>query len=562
MGAWKGLLAKHDARDGTVSVSVDGKAHRYLVNDPVLLRSMVGLGPTGVEGIMRLLRIPKVLLTEMVTADPSFAIRNLIRDTLSTWVTVHSDVARNPLSGAIKGIVDSYKESPALREMRAQGVGGGGFYDTSPEGARLYLERMSGNRSVRGGLSEMWRSYKSLLGTTETANRLAVYENTLAAGGSRAEAAYQAMDVLNFSRHGEWKAVRMLIQMVPFMNARIQGLDRLHRGAKEGTGGGWAEWNRQFAMKGIMLTSATLALLAANWDNDDYWDLPEWERDTYYHFFVGGEHFRLPKPFEVGAVFSTIPERMFEQFRSDANMKLLGSRMLAMFADTFAMDPTPQFVKPALEVGRNRASFTGNQIVSQGMQYASPEAQYSPYTSKTFIEIADAMPDSAPAWMRSPVKLEHLFRGYMGTLGGYSLSAADYAAREITNAPARPRLRVQDVPVASSFIRDGVGSNKQVGRVYDMSRDVGEVYSAIQKYRKEGRMDKAAELRQDNMDKLRARLSLNKVTSSMSDISSQIKKTYDHPALTPDQKRERIDELTARRNKIAKSYEERYRDRF
>src|SRR5690606_25092640 len=142
-------------------------------------------------------------------------------------------------------------------------------------------------------------------------NRIAIYENTLKAGGSKAEAAYQAMDVLNFSRHGEWKAVRLIIELVPFMNARIQGLDRLYRGAKEGTKE-WHQFNKAFLIKGALLTAATLALLAANWDKEEYWDLPEHERDTYYHFFVGGAHYRLPKPFEVGAIFSTIPERMFE----------------------------------------------------------------------------------------------------------------------------------------------------------------------------------------------------------------------------------------------------------
>src|SRR5690606_23816859 len=112
----------------------------------------------------------------------------------------------------------------------------------------------------------------------------------------------------------------------------------------------------------------------------------------------------------------------------------------------------------------------------------------------TFIEIADAMPDVAPDWMRSPARLEHLFRGYFGTLGGYALMGADYATRAATDSPDRPAARLRDIPVINSYIRDGAGTDKQVGRVYDMANAVNQINSAIRKYRDEGRIDKAKEL--------------------------------------------------------------------
>jgi hypothetical protein len=522
---------------------------------------MNGLGPTGIEGVMKIFRMPKMLLTELIVADPSFSLRNFTRDTLSTWVTVNG-IKRNPISDAVKNVRNAYNETDTLKSMRIQGVGGGSFYDVTPEGVRSHLEKVSGDASIGTSVAEFWQSYKKVLGTTELANRMAVYDAVIKAGGSKAEAAYQADDVLNFTRHGEWKAINFLIQSVPFMNSRIQGLDRLARGAKEGTTKAH-QFNQQFMMKGAVYTAATLALLAANWDNEDYWDLEEWERDTYYHFYTpGGGHFRMPKPFEVGAIFSTVPERLFEQFREDANMKLLGKRMLSMFANTFAFDPVPQIFKPAYEVAKNESSFTKRQILSQGMKYASPEAQYTPYTSKTFIELADAMPDSAPEWMRSPARLEHLYRGYLGTLGGYVLLGSDFIARQATGAPPRPEARIRDIPVLNSFIRDGVQSNKQLGKIYDLSNDINEIYTAMNKYRKEGASQKAISLLTNNKEKLRLRIALNKTTTQMGNIGAQIRKAYDSKTLNPAEKRKMIDDLTTRRNAIAKNAEKRFRDFF
>lgn len=548
---WRAPLTRSESGHGTVTVSVDGKVNTYMVHDPLLLRSMTAMGPDGIEGIMKLFSFSKRLLTTMVTSDPSFAIRNLIRDSLSTAVVVNQKL--NPLTAAIKGARKSIKNDDSQWAMMAAGGGGGGYYDIDPSDVRHHLsglKQYAGLSNVLYKSSEMWKAYQKVLGAGENANRISVYDAVIKAGGTKAEAAHQAQDVLNFSKHGDYKAVRVLIQMVPFMNARVQGLDRLYRGALENPAA--------FALKGSIIMGATLALLAANWDNDDYWDLPEWDRDTYYHFWVGDEHYRLPKPFEVGAIFSTIPERMFEQMRDDANSKLLGERMLHMVRDTFALDITPQLFRPLIEVGMNTNRFTGAPIVSKGMSYAAPEAQYSPFTSETMRVVAEAMPDFAPDWMRSPVRLQHVFKGYLGTLGGYALLTSDLAVREASGLPVKPSLRIRDIPVAKSFVRDGVGSTKHANRVYEMAKEVDELYSAIRKYQKEGNLESVQKAKERGRDKLAKRRGLNSAVKKMSNISAQTRRIYDNKILSAEQKRKKIDELSRQRNKIAKQAFDKY----
>ena len=106
---------------------------------------------------------------------------------------------------------------------------------------------------------------------------------------SDAEAAYRALDVMDFSRTGGYTAMRMLIQMVPFMNARIQGLDKVYRGAKDNP--------KAFVVRGSILMAASLALLARNWDDERYEELEEWDKDTYYHIWAGDQHYRLAQTF-------------------------------------------------------------------------------------------------------------------------------------------------------------------------------------------------------------------------------------------------------------------------
>jgi hypothetical protein len=56
---------------------------------------------------------------------------------------------------------------------------------------------------------------------------------------------------------------------------------------------------------------ASIGLLLAYGDDDDWKKREDWDRDNYWWFKVGGIAFRIPKPFEIGAV-GTLAERSLE----------------------------------------------------------------------------------------------------------------------------------------------------------------------------------------------------------------------------------------------------------
>jgi hypothetical protein len=541
-----------------VSVMKDGKPEYYEVTDPLVLQSIAGLGYDNFADVFGLFRGSKKLLTNAITADPAFMLANFVRDTLSNWVI--SDAGTKPMIDAVKALKATLKDDPDLVQLMMSGAGGGGFYDSAPEDIRkLIADRVPANQqrafldSVVGP-KNIWRLWRKVGAAAENANRIATFRAVIAAGGTVAEAAYQARDVLNFSMAGNFGAMRWLTQSVPFLNARVQGLYRLYRGARDN--------KRAFFMKGMMLSAATMALALANADDDEYEELPEWDKDTYWHLFVGGEHFRIPKPFEVGALFSTIPERLFRTATGRDSAGLLADRIYQMAADTFAFNPVPQLVKPIIEQYANRSMFTGSPIVGMAELNLQPEAQFTPWTSETMRELAKLMPDFAPEWLRSPRRLEAALRAYTGAIGMYILGAADAGVRTAMGYAPEPSKKVYDLPVVTRFWEDpNPRHTKYADQLYEMMDEANAIASTVNRFTRERRFEEAADMRMANKDKLAVRVRLNRIGTQVRNVNNQIRLIQLDERMDPDMKRQRIDGLVDRKNRITREVA-RYADVF
>jgi hypothetical protein len=241
---------------------------------------------------------------------------------------------------------------------------------------------------------------------------------------------------MDFSMSGKWETVRFLAQTVPFLNARLQGLYKLGRAAGEDP--------RRFAAMAGAVSLASLGLLAAYADDDDWKKREDFDRDNFWWFKIGDKAFRIPKPFEVGAI-GTVAERTAELMMSEEMTgKRFGQRISDMVFNTFAMDPTPQAIKPFLDVYANKDSFSGRAIEGMADERLRPQDRYNERTS----EVARLL----GSWGRgpgalgqgrvlglSPKQVDFLLRGYFGWLATVSTSATDAIARPMLDrASARP----------------------------------------------------------------------------------------------------------------------------
>ncbi len=535
-----------------VHVLRDGKPVYYEVGDPLLLRALTAINQQPIGGkLMRLARWFKRVLTQSVTVDPAFMAANIMRDTISTWVV--TDGKFIPVVDSAKGAVKAWREDSDFIELQAAGgtFSAGYLYGHDPEATAKNIKRIVAahgidENTILNSPKRLWNFWKKVGAAGENAARVAKFSNVRKSGGTLLEAAYEAKDVMDFSMRGDWRAVQFLTQVVPFLGARIQGLHKLGRG--------FADNPKGFTIKGGAIMAASLLLYLYNRDDDRYKQLEEWDKDNYYHIWLGDEHFRLPKPFEVGAIFGTLPERFTERFLDEhGNNKLLMERIRFMLTQTLAVD-FPQMVGPVIEQWANKSAFTGRPIVGQSLERLAPKEQRYPWTSETASEIGKAL-------NFSPLRVQHLIQGYFGTLGMYALGASDVVTRRMTDYPELPTQRMNDMPVLRRFWRgeDEAPRTKYATAMYDVFREIDELTATVNYYRRTGDAKKAQELLSQERDKAKYKQYLNEVQSRTQEIDRVVKQVYASRTMSPDAKRDRLDALTNQKNKILRgAYEKVY----
>ncbi|EPD35129.1 hypothetical protein HMPREF9701_05508 [Delftia acidovorans CCUG 274B] len=539
---------------GSVKVMRNGVAEHWAIEDPLLVDAISAMSYTP-PGIVKAMAPFKRLLTFGVTVNPTFKIRNLIRDSLSA--IAQSDLSYNPLENVAKGWKATDKNSQTYASMLASGgiIKFGTQENTNQ--LRGQIERLGGTMLDKQGFDKLkeqmrslWEVYEEFGDRTENVNRTALYERLRAKGLSHAEASFQARDLMDFSMSGKWETVRFLAQTVPFLNARLQGLYKLGRAAGEDP--------RRFAAMAGAVSLASLGLLAAYADDDDWKKREDFDRDNFWWFKIGDKAFRIPKPFEVGAI-GTVAERTAELMMSEEMTgKRFGQRISDMVFNTFAMDPTPQAIKPFLDVYANKDSFSGRAIEGMADERLRPQDRYNERTSEVARLLGSwGLPDPVRLAKGeysglSPKQVDFLLRGYFGWLATVSTSATDAIARPMLDRGERPAMRLRDTFVAGNFVEElPTGSSRYVTTMYEQAKDVEQAWASYQAAIKSGDVELARSIQEEEGPKLRNRMAISAAKQQMAELGQRAKKIDGDRLLSADAKRERLNEMEQRRNAIA-----------
>lgn len=535
-----------------IRVMRDGKPEFYKVHDPLLLKAATSFVPFDFPGL-GLMRMFKRVLTSAVTATPEFMARNYIRDSLAVQGIARTGV--NPAK-SVSGIVKAFAESGAAEHMLFAGASfqSGNVNAADPTGTATAVRRALRQKGMDATSADrflatvvdkpvrLWELYRKAGEAVENANREAVFEATEKAGGSVTEAAFEAKDLMDFSLRGSHPIYQLAADVLPFFNARVQGLYRLGRSDP-----------KRVAVYGALMAAVSVALVLANSGEDWYDELPDWDKDTYWHFKVAGQHFRIPKPFELGVAFATIPERIARFLGGQDSASKAGSRLWANIRDQLAFDPIPQAIRPAANVWANKDTFRDTKIESLGDEQKLSHLRYGPRTSATAKTILAGTAPATDAVGLSPKKLEYLVGGYFGTAGLYALGLSDMAVRALEGYPPQPAPRVDDLPVVRAFVRaDPARSTVFESDLYKIREHVDAVYRSVKALEKEGQADKAKALADANPKEMAAHAAVDRGARDLARLRRERDAIYKDLTMTPAQKRLALDRLQVQQNAIAK----------
>lgn len=538
-----------------IMVKLEGEDYMIRVEDPDLYRAMTFFDRKPFGAMVNVAAKAKRLLTAGITASPEFMLRNFLRDSLSSWAI--SKDGFKPMIDSIKGVRKTWRMDGSTIDVMFSGASFLGGYvngndpeamaDTvrkslrrkgmTPEQIARYEKSIIRNAAhAKGVVADAWEKYSRVGEAVENGNREAVYDAAIKAGKSHAQAAFESKDLMDFSMLGASRTMQVMTQVLPFFNARVQGLGKLTRELRDNP--------RAIAKRAGMITAASLALLVHNWDDERYEGLPDWDKDANWHFWLGEHHWRIPKPFEIGVLFGTIPERMVRALGDKDTGAQFGKAVARAIGDTFALNPIPQIAKPVVETTVNYDFFRGGPIDGPQDLNVQAEARYNEQTSLLMRELGELTGFS-------PKQLEHLVIGYTGTMGSYVMAAADGLIRA-----ARPgesaSWRADEIPLVKAVYR-GTGpakSTQHMEEFYRMLNEVNQLKRTVDQYRSEGLTDKARELLEEQGGILKARRSLSRTQQQVRVVRNKIELIQRDRTLTAEEKRRRIDEMLARRNDL------------
>lgn len=544
----------HPPKGNVDVVYYQGKPTYFELNpdNKLFMDAIAAFGPKNFGLAMRLISGSKNLLTRMVTLSPEFIAVNFIRDTThSSLTSKHGFI---PLVDSIRGFKSRMSEDSAYWEAMVNGMGMASMLHGETARYQHRLERIYTKNGVSwqsvidtpGKLADMWEDIASY---SEYSARVQEFKKARKAGVSAREAAFAGRELAtDFSMRGSSNFVRLFTMSVPFLGAHIQSLYRGARAIAPGLTGATKEREsfKRLAVKGLVgITIPTLYLYMLNRDDDKYKGLRDWERMLHWVIRTddGKNVYLIPKPFDFGALFATIPELMTERYirelegSNKGDGEKFAKALTWVLANQFGINFTPQLIKGPLDLMLNK-QWTGGPIITKELENVKASEQFTPWTSQTMIELGKKV-------NMSPAKMEYLLRSYFGTLGGYALMASDNLVERYTgNRSAESRLDetigirrfVRETPLRHTSWQD---------RFYEMNNEITEVLNTFEKIKKDMRPEDARDyLSTEREQRLYGMGQVSKsVQSAARDIRSAIRFIRNNPKYSPEEKRKLINDM-------------------
>ena len=550
---------------------VNGEQVGYKIRDGALWHALAGLTPQQKDAYIKAAEMFANLLRIGVTNMPGFMVANLWRGKIDAYIKAGVPIGLGPrtLSRMNQSMKDG-KDAMAIKLLT--GFGGYSFgadpADFASTARRLgrtggrIIQKDTPVAAVATGFKNLLQKVERFGESTELEVRIGLYQKLIAEGVSEREAAFQAMNLINYGRKGAGGGitgqllVNRLIPAIPFLNARIQGLYRLAEDPRLRAEDRQAYW-RGIMNRGlhVMVVSATLGALAMS---DDRWEEESLQNKLNYDIiYIGDSAIKIPRAFELGAIFGTFPvfaiDAIWQGDGSD-----LARAVVHTLANTFAFNPIPQGVMPALEVVTGYDFFRMAPIEGMALQRKMTSDKYYSSTPHVYRFLSEAGLDKLTL---SPLEIQQLLEGYMAGLATIPIAIAESVMTWRQIVPQKPN-GIFGNPYVTDFGRvlglarfiqkDGETSSQFVRDFYDLRRESDAVFTSYRDAAATGDQDRMNELLEDRGVAMGFRKTFNRVAKQLTDINNAMNRIVESPTMSPTQKTQQLRQLRIQKNKLAR----------
>lgn len=581
-----------------VRVNVKGKPEYYEIFDPLLYQAMAASGfrPSAMDMVGR--SFGRVFRSGITRSFP-FAFGNMFLDSINLWslgIYKGSPIVAIPMN-IIRGGWAVFNSDPVLNELSKVGllsndISARNAIDTAKNIKRkLQVEQ---DEALKSFVLKIWDGsvgfLERLSSASETVNRVQVYKNVLkdmqkagvSADEAKASALYATMQYpVNFDTKGSGQMANWVASYLPFVSASAQGTDVFYRqmrdivrtgavrnlpfgrkiGGKQTTNPlqtSMIEASKHALYNSIIFGALySLYMAAFEWEEWRKLRLDERYRTLLIRPLPGAPIVRIPVPQTLGAISLMLPAALAESIMGHEKGSEIAKSMASFFAGMFTFDPTPQFIRPTLEVATNKNFFTWRPIENESLQKLRPEYRYDERTNLTSKYISKFLNEVAiPV---SPVQFEHLVRGYLGSLGMFASELISQTIdTKTSNEPERFR------PLTDPHLLPGIG---KIFLDPDMDRKAIDDYYAIKNAATQAanslKMKAASEEFQSNPEAFKEMVILAKINQAINsgpEKEMQELRKIKHQVqaatasqLSPSRKTDVLKKINARMTEIARS---------
>jgi len=535
----------------------NGEKVRYKIDDPALWSAVSGLTQKQKEGWVKGMEQIAGVLRSGVTLSPGFQLANLWRGKIDAYVKTGIEPHR--FDRTIQAIRDVYTDNKDVERFKLVSGMGGFLYGADSESLAKNIKRgyrlNDGGGPVMQQIQDRFMQGVQALEKTgeasEMAERIVIMRKMMENGMSEKEAVFQGLNLINFGRRGAGGSpvmsalVNYLIPMVPFLNARIQGLYKMAEDPNM-PGSVRQQALMEMAGRGLLVTAGSMAMALLAMQDEDRWDNETViEKVTNDIIYIGDYKLRIPKAFEVGAIFGTLPVMTVDAIRQQDGSDLATATGHILLS-TFAFNPVPQGALPVLEVLANYDSFRGAPIEGISLQRMPTEMRAYSSTPELYKWLSR---NGGAMIGLSPVEIQQIIEGYTGTIGSSLIATTDVIASATGVIPEKPDGvfgnpfvdSLTSITGLSRFIReDGTGASRFVSDFYALKRDVDQTYTAIRDAATAGNRAEIDALLGEKGKAVGFRTYFNGVSRQLTTINKAMDAIRRDPNMSSSQKKEEL----------------------